>query len=71
MRIKEITKQIRRDFWAILECEHCNATQSHCGYDDDYYHGNVIPRIKCLKCSKTANETYRPLKTKYHKDEIV
>jgi len=28
MRIKEITSRYRRDFTAILECEHCVATDA-------------------------------------------
>jgi transcription elongation factor Elf1 len=66
MKIKKITSQNRRDFEAILECEHCNSIQKlEGGYDDSYYHNNVIPNIKCENCGKIADETYRPLTTKY------
>ena len=72
MKIKKITSQMRRDFKAILECEHCNKTQNlSSGYDDDYYHENVIPSIKCNSCGKKASDDYRPLKTKYEAHEVV
>jgi len=65
MKIKTITSQHRRDFSAILECEHCGHTQKSGGYDDDNFHRNVIPMIECESCGKTAPENYRPLTTKY------
>ena len=66
MKIKKITSQHRRDFTAIMECEHCGNTQElTSGYDDEYYHNNVIPKMKCKKCGKTAGEDYRPLAPKY------
>ena len=65
MRIKEITYQHRRDFSAIYECEHCGATITRSGYDDANFHENVIPRMECKACGKSASETYRPLTTKY------
>ena len=65
MRIKEITHQHRRDFQAIYECEHCGRTEKGSGYDDANFHQNVIPKIECNKCGKTAGENYRPLQTKY------
>ena len=72
MRIKSIQSQSRRDFTAILECEHCGAEQFlGSGYDDDNYHSNVIPRIKCKSCGEVAPDNYRPLKTKYESWEVV
>jgi len=65
MKIKEITSQHRRDFWCIYECEHCGHTEKETGYDDSYFHQNVIPEMKCKKCGKTASINYRPLATKY------
>ena len=66
MRIKKITSQNRRDFRAIMVCEHCNATEKlNSGYDDAYYHNKVIPAMKCEKCGKTASEDYKPNATKY------
>jgi hypothetical protein len=55
MIIKEITYQHRRDFSAIMECEFCGHTQKNdAGYDDQYYHTNVVPNIKCKKCDKST-----------------
>ena len=66
MKIKEITHQSRRDYTAIMECEHCGNTQiDNGGYDDSYYHKNVIPKMKCVMCGKIAPDSYRPLTTKY------
>lgn len=65
MKIKTIESQSRRDFYAIYECEHCGHTKRGSGYDDDNFHRNVIPAMKCEKCGKKAPEDYRPLTTKY------
>ena len=66
MRIKQIVSQNRRDFTAIMECEHCGATEKlSSGYDDAYYHNNVIPVMKCSKCGKTAANDYTPRATVY------
>lgn len=65
MKIKKILSQNRRDFKAIYECEHCGHTQDGYGYDDNYFHSEVIPNMTCQKCNKKAAEDYRPLQTKY------
>lgn len=65
MKIKEILSQNRRDFQAIYQCEHCGFEKESSGYDDSYFHQQVIPKMKCDKCGKTADESYRPLTTKY------
>jgi transcription elongation factor Elf1 len=71
MKIKEIISQNRRDFTAIYECEHCGHIEKSSGYDDDNFHVNVIPKMICEKCGKTAAETYRPLATKYAANEVI
>lgn len=71
MKIKEITSQTRRDFYAIYECEHCGATKKASGYDDDNFHRNVIPQLKCDDCGQIAPTDYRPIGTKYAADQIV
>jgi len=72
MKIKKITDQIRRDFRAIYECEHCgHVTQEQSGYDDANFHQNVIPNMKCEKCGLTAGDDYRPLATKYPAEMVV
>ena len=61
MKIKKITYQNRRDFKADFECESCGHTENKWGYDDSNFHNNVIPNMKCPKCSKTSGEvTSRP-----------
>ena len=65
MHIKEILSQHRRDFQAVYECEHCGHTEKGGGYDDAYFHENVIPAKKCSKCGKKAGEGYIPQETKY------
>jgi len=71
MKIKKITSQSRRDFYAIYECEHCGHTMWGHGYDDANFHHNVIPGMKCSDCGKTAPDDYMPLTTKYPEWAIV
>ena len=72
MKIKKILSQHRRDFTAILECEHCNEEEKlTSGYDDDFYHRNVIPNMECKKCGEKAPTDYRPLATKYDHNQAV
>ena len=70
MKIQKITSQLRRDFTAVYECQHCGATEEGSGYDDSYFHHSVIPEMKCKACGKTGGE-YRPLATKYADSEVV
>lgn len=66
MRIIEIISQMRRDFSALFECEHCKQTETIKGcYDDSYFHQKVIPKMKCKNCGKKSDENYRSLQTKY------
>ena len=65
MKIKEIINQYRRDFTAIYECEHCGKTEESSGYDDAYFHNNVVPKMKCTTCGKTSPDDYKPRTTKY------
>jgi len=72
MKIKTIVSQHRRDFSATLVCEHCEHEQKLSnGYDDENFHKNVIPAIKCDECGEVAPSDYRPLKTKHEPHEIV
>lgn len=71
MRIKEIKSQYRRDFTAIYVCEHCGHECEGEGYDDNYFHTEVIPNMVCDKCGKKASDNYRPLTTKYQDDVEV
>ena len=47
MKIKQIQRQYRRDFWAIFRCEACGHECEERGYDDANFHVNVIPKMKC------------------------
>ena len=65
MRIKSMLSQSRRDFVAMFECEHCGHTVRKSGYDNVNFHTNVIPKIACKKCGKTASDDYVPLEPRY------
>lgn len=71
MKIKDILSQSRRDFTANYECEHCGAIEKDSGYDDAYFHKQVIPKMECKSCGKASPEDYRPLSTKYPEGEQV
>jgi len=71
MKIKTILKQNRRDFVAIYECEHCGNKVERSGYDDSYFHENVIPAMKCEECGKTSPDSYEAKKTKFLDCEVV
>lgn len=55
MRIQKITQSHRRDFTAIYECQLCGHTQKGSGYDDAYFHENVIPAMTCGECGKSTD----------------
>ena len=65
MRIQKIIWQHRRDFQAVYECEHCQATVTRDGYDDTNFHMNVIPKMVCDTCMELSDSTYQPRHTKY------
>ena len=72
MNIDKIISQTRRDFVAIYRCEHCGSTVEKRGYDDDYFHRNVVPRMECESCGlKADSETFRPVGTKYPEGRVV
>ena len=71
MHIKEITSQHRRDFKATYVCEHCAHEVEEDGYDDDNYHNNVIPEMKCPECGEVAGEDYVPRDPQYPADMVV
>lgn len=51
MKIQKIVNQIGRDFYALMECEHCCRVQEmNHGYDDAFFHDKVIPAMKCKAC---------------------
>jgi len=71
MHIKQIIWQHRRDFRAVYSCEHCGNEAEAGGYDDTNFHDNVIRAMVCPVCGKTADESYRPLCTKYPDGMVV
>jgi len=75
MKILEVTYQNRRDFTALMECEGCAATSvNKSGYDDHYYHDQVIPAMKCKACGKSRNDfgiSAAPTATKYQPHEVI
>jgi transcription elongation factor Elf1 len=53
MKIATYESMGGRDFKADMECEHCGHAQKiRTGYDDSYYHNNVIPAMTCGGCGK-------------------
>lgn len=50
MKIKHKLTQYRRDFRAIYVCEKCEHESEGTGYDDTYFHENVIPNMECTEC---------------------
>ncbi len=71
MKIEKILTQNRRDFTAYFKCEHCDHTPILKGYDDSYFHNEVIPKMICERCGKQSPEDYRPLTTKYRDGEQI
>lgn len=75
MIIVKITSRHRRDFCADMKCEFCNTkSKLDSGYDDRYYHYNVIPNMKCGKCLKsTSSEGGEIVKTatKYCDNQVL
>jgi len=65
MKIQEITSITRRDFYAIYICEHCGTTEKAPGYDDNYFHSEVVPNMVCKTCGKKAPKSYISRETRY------
>lgn len=56
MKLVEKLSQHRRDFKGKYECQNCGHIIINSGYDDDYFHEQVIPKMRCEKCGKTTEE---------------
>ncbi len=54
MKLLRKIRQHRRDFTAIYQCEHCGHEEQGDGYDDAYFHQQVIPRMTCSGCGRDA-----------------
>jgi hypothetical protein len=53
--------------WNNIECEHCGHNQTLIsGYNDDYYHNHILPKISCNNCKKDRTGFYigQPSETK-------
>lgn len=77
MKLVEKLSQHRRDFQGKYECEGCGFCETDKGkysYDDDNYHDNVIPNMKCPNCLMSTNSMglkNERKTTKYRADEVV
>lgn len=72
MEILKISSRYRRDFRANMICKYCGHIERNVnGYDDDYFHQNVIPNMVCVKCGKKAGKDYKPMKPIYEENEII
>ena len=59
LKIKQILSQTRRDYVALMECEHCGHEQKDLhGYDDANFHNNVIPNMECPGCKKKSKNNF-------------
>ncbi len=68
MKLIKITSQSRRDFLGIYECEFCKNTENKSGYDDNYFHTNVTPKMICKNCGESTiskNGDIQKVETKY------
>lgn len=54
MYLKSKIRQHRRDFVAVYACSFCDHEQQGEGYDDAYFHTQVIPAMPCGGCGKTG-----------------
>lgn len=56
MHIIKFLSRHRRDFSAQLKCESCGAEDKlTTGYDDEYYHNEVLPNRRCPQCQESTN----------------
>jgi hypothetical protein len=71
MKIQKKISQNRRDFQAIYECEHCGFRETSSGYDDTYFHNEVIPNMICPKCNKKGIDFDNLVKTQPKYDDSI
>lgn len=77
MKLIEKLDQFRRDFQGKYECQSCGNIEidnSLDSYDDDYFHDNIIPDMKCKKCGKSTLDLGLPnerMATKYPPYQVV
>lgn len=57
MRLTKVTERYGNDFWGEIECEFCqHKAKLDSGYEDAYYHAEVIPSMVCRSCGKTGKQ---------------
>ena len=74
MKLVQKTRQDRRDFDGIFECEGCGNSVTQTGYDDHCFHAEVTPRMKCPECGESTKSlgcAVVPVATRYSADEVV
>lgn len=77
MKLIEKISQHRRDFKGKYQCQNCGNIKiddGHYSYDDDNFHDNVIPKMKCEKCGKSTSDLGLPnerMVTKYAPYETI
>jgi len=61
MKLTKLLSQHRYDFTALMVCEHCGTEEKlTIGYDDLYYHEQVIPGFYCPACGRNRAGEQRP-----------
>jgi len=74
MKLTKKVYQNRRDFTGIFECEGCGHSETKSGYDDQYFHAQVTPAMKCPGCGETTQSLgcrVEPVATRYSADQVV
>jgi hypothetical protein len=71
MKLTRILNQHRRDFQGEYKCEFCNhieTDENMDSYDDNYFHQEVTPNMKCKSCGESTlskGGEIQKVKTKY------
>lgn len=55
MKIIKYLWKKQNDFYALFECEKCNARFKASGYDDSFFHSEVVPNVVCPNCDISSN----------------
>jgi transcription elongation factor Elf1 len=77
MKLTKIISQHRRDFKGEYKCEFCNHIEidkNMDSYDDNYFHQEVTPKMKCKSCGESTlskGAEIQKVKTKYLEGQQV
>lgn len=55
----------------LYECDHCGHQEEGSGYDDQHFHQNVVPIMRCKECGKKAKPDTRKMAPKYSQNQTV